>query len=137
MVNQKSSIVIMVLTFGVLCLDVGKRWLYLPWQIETHIMLFCVTRRKVAMMTIVSIKLYYSSRALWLSIEPPLRIECFDISTIHGKHSVASMVVSTNGKPDKSQYRRFKIRMETDEATRFAMMSEVFERRYNRRKNEG
>lgn len=65
---------------------------------------------------------------------PPLRIECFDISTIHGKHSVASLVVFTNGRPDKSQYRRFKIRMETDEANDFAMMSEVFERRYNPRK---
>ena len=35
---------------------------------------------------------------------PPLRIECFDISTIHGRFTVASMVVFTNGKPDKSQY---------------------------------
>lgn len=61
---------------------------------------------------------------------PPLRIECFDISTIHGRHSVASMVVFTNGRPDKSQYRRFKIRMETEEANDFAMMSEVFARRY-------
>jgi len=61
---------------------------------------------------------------------PPFRIECFDISTIHGKHSVASMVVFTNGKPDKNQYRRFKIRMETDEANDFAMMSEVIARRY-------
>ena len=40
---------------------------------------------------------------------PPLRIECFDISTIHGSFTVASMVVFTNGKPDKNQYRRFKI----------------------------
>ena len=65
---------------------------------------------------------------------PPMRIECFDISTIHGKHSVASMVVFTNGKPDKAAYRRFKIRMETDEANDFAMMSEVFARRYNAEK---
>lgn len=62
---------------------------------------------------------------------PPLRIECFDISTIHGKHSVASMVVFTNGKPDKNQYRRFKIRMQTDEANDFAMMGEVLRRRYS------
>ena len=41
---------------------------------------------------------------------PPLRIECFDISTIHGSYTVASMVVFTNGKPDKNQYRRFKIK---------------------------
>ena len=65
---------------------------------------------------------------------PPMRIECFDISTFHGSHSVASMVVFTNGKPDKSQYRRFKIRMESDEANDFAMMQEVFERRYNAEK---
>lgn len=64
----------------------------------------------------------------------PMRIECFDISTIHGKHSVASMVVFTDGKPDKSQYRRFKIRLQTDEANDFAMMREVFERRYNPQK---
>jgi excinuclease ABC subunit C len=62
---------------------------------------------------------------------PPLRIECFDISTLHGKHSVASMVVFVNGRPEKSQYRRFKIRLETEEANDFAMMREVFERRYN------
>lgn len=61
---------------------------------------------------------------------PPLRIECFDISTIHGRYSVASMVVFTNGRPDKGQYRRFKIRMESDEANDFAMMSEVIARRY-------
>ncbi len=61
---------------------------------------------------------------------PPMRVECFDVSTIHGKHSVASMVVFTNGKADKNQYRRFKIRMETDEANDFAMMSEVIARRY-------
>lgn len=60
----------------------------------------------------------------------PLRIECFDISTIHGKHSVASMVVFTNGKPDKKQYRRFKMRIQTEEANDFAMMSETLARRY-------
>lgn len=61
---------------------------------------------------------------------PPLRIECFDISTLHGTFTVASMVVFTNGKPDKSQYRRFKIRTELDEANDFASMSEVLGRRY-------
>ena len=61
---------------------------------------------------------------------PPMRIECFDISTIHGKHSVASMVVFTNGRPDKKQYRRFKMRIQTDEANDFAMMAETMGRRY-------
>jgi excinuclease ABC subunit C len=60
----------------------------------------------------------------------PLRIECFDISTIHGKHSVASMVVFTAGQPNKAQYRRFKVRLDTGEANDFAMMGEVLGRRY-------
>ncbi|MGI6032433.1 MAG: excinuclease ABC subunit UvrC [Coriobacteriales bacterium] len=63
--------------------------------------------------------------------EPPMRIECFDVSTIHGNYSVASMVVFTAGKPDKSQYRRFKIRKSYGEANDFAMMSEVLRRRYS------
>ena len=61
---------------------------------------------------------------------PPLRIECFDISTIHGRFTVASMVVFTNGCADKSQYRRFKIRAELDEANDFVSMQEVLGRRY-------
>ena len=62
--------------------------------------------------------------------KPPMRIECFDISTIHGKHSVASMVVFTAGSPGKAQYRRFKVRLNEGEANDFAMMSEVLARRY-------
>ena len=61
---------------------------------------------------------------------PPLRIECFDISTLHGRFTVASMVVFSNGRPDKGQYRRFKIRTELDEANDFVSMSEVLGRRY-------
>lgn len=62
---------------------------------------------------------------------PPKRIECFDISTLHGSHTVASMVVFTNGTPDKNQYRRFKIRTELDEANDFLSMQEVLKRRYS------
>ncbi len=62
--------------------------------------------------------------------EAPLRIECFDISTIHGRHTVASMVVFTNGRADKSQYRRFKVRTPLEEANDFASMAEVLGRRY-------
>ena len=63
--------------------------------------------------------------------KPPMRIECFDISTIHGNYSVASMVVFSAGTPDKSQYRRFKIRQDFGESNDFAMMSEVLARRYD------
>ncbi len=61
---------------------------------------------------------------------PPLRIECFDISTLHGRFTVASMVVFTNGRPDKGQYRRFKVRAELEEANDFLSMEEVLGRRY-------
>jgi len=61
---------------------------------------------------------------------PPLRIECFDISTLHGSFTVASMVVFTDGRADKGQYRRFKVRAELDEANDFLSMSEVLGRRY-------
>jgi excinuclease ABC subunit C len=47
--------------------------------------------------------------ALKLDSEP-LIIECFDISNFHGQDSVASMVMFRNGKPDKKNYRRYKIR---------------------------
>ncbi|HUA50432.1 MAG TPA: excinuclease ABC subunit UvrC [Solirubrobacteraceae bacterium] len=40
----------------------------------------------------------------------PLRIECFDISTLMGTNTVASMVVFEGGAPKKADYRRFKIR---------------------------
>jgi len=62
---------------------------------------------------------------------PPLRIECFDISTLHGVHSVGSMAVFTNGRADKSAYRRFRIRGEFDQSNDVAMMREVLSRRFS------
>ena len=61
----------------------------------------------------------------------PLRIECFDISTLHGRHSVGSMVVIANGRPDTAAYRRFKVRMDTEESNDVAMMTEVLKRRFS------
>ncbi len=58
----------------------------------------------------------------------PSKIECYDISNISGKEAVGSMVVATNGAIDKSQYKRFKIKLES-EPNDFAMMCEVLERR--------
>ena len=63
--------------------------------------------------------------------KPPLRIESFDISTLHGSNSVGSMVVFTNGKLDKSAYRRFKIRGDFEHANDVAMMREVLSRRFS------
>ena len=62
---------------------------------------------------------------------PPVRIEAFDISTIQGSFSVGGMVVFEDGKPAKSEYRRFKIKLPTNtgEPNDFAMMREVLTRR--------
>lgn len=59
----------------------------------------------------------------------PLRIECYDISTIQGRHTVASMVVFEDGLPVKAQYRRFKIKT-IDGQDDFAAMEEVIRRRF-------
>jgi excinuclease ABC subunit C len=61
----------------------------------------------------------------------PRRIECFDISNTQGTDAVASMVVFVDGKPRKSDYRKFKIRT-VEGPNDFASMREVIERRYRR-----
>jgi excinuclease ABC subunit C len=68
---------------------------------------------------------------------PPLRMECYDISTLHGRFSVGSMVVFEAGRADPSAYRRFKIRSETPESNDVAMMREVLQRRFLREAKEG
>ncbi len=62
---------------------------------------------------------------------PPKRIEGYDISHMSGTDTVASMVVFTNGLPDKSQYRKFK--MTTPGNDDFAHMREVILRRFSGR----
>lgn len=61
----------------------------------------------------------------------PQHIECFDISHLSGTNTVASMVCFKNGIPDKSNYRRFKIRT-VDGIDDFSSMKEVVYRRYHR-----
>ena len=65
----------------------------------------------------------------------PLKIECFDISNLQGTDTVASMVVFENGKPKKSEYRKFIIKS-VEGPDDFASMQEVIERRYSRVKEE-
>jgi excinuclease ABC subunit C len=73
----------------------------------------------------------------------PLRIECFDISTLMGTNTVASMVVFEGGAPKKSDYRRFRVFTVGDAAVDgggtghdgpddFAAMEEVLGRRFAR-----
>jgi excinuclease ABC subunit C len=67
---------------------------------------------------------------------PPEVIDCFDISHLAGTAAVGSMVQFRGGRPDKSQYRRFKIR-EVAGIDDFASIAEVVKRRYSRLKKEG
>ena len=62
---------------------------------------------------------------------PPHIMECFDISNISTTHVVASMVCFKDGVPDKSNYRRYRIRSVAGQDD-FASMAEVVRRRYSR-----
>lgn len=64
-----------------------------------------------------------------LAMEPPGRIESFDISNISGTDIVASMVVYQDGKPKKSDYKRFKLEGLTNQDD-YASMRQVITRRF-------
>jgi excinuclease ABC subunit C len=66
---------------------------------------------------------------------PPMRIECYDISTFQGRESTGSMVVFEEGRPRTGEYRRFRIRTVTG-PNDFAAHQEVLRRRF-RRAQEG
>jgi excinuclease ABC subunit C len=63
-----------------------------------------------------------------LNLEKVSRIECYDVSNIQGKQATGSMVVFIDGKKDKSQYKKFKIRL-NDEPNDIAMLKETLQRR--------
>jgi excinuclease ABC subunit C len=64
-----------------------------------------------------------------LTIEAPNRIESFDISHIAGTDIVASMVVFLDGKPKRSEYKRFKLE-NMDEQDDYGAMKQVLQRRF-------
>ena len=63
--------------------------------------------------------------------DPPLRMECYDISNTQGTNSVGSMVVFERGAAKKSDYRKFKIRT-VEGADDYASLQEVLRRRFKR-----
>ncbi len=62
--------------------------------------------------------------------KPPRRIECFDNSHFQGSETVSSMVCFVDGKPKKSDYRKFKVKT-VEGIDDYASMAEVIERRYS------
>ena len=68
-----------------------------------------------------------------LSMEPPKRIESYDISNISGTDIVASMVVFENGKTKRSAYKKYKITLENQND--YAAMQQVITRRFTHYKN--
>jgi excinuclease ABC subunit C len=64
-----------------------------------------------------------------LAIEPPKRIESFDISNISGTDIVASMVVFQDGRPRRSDYKRFKVEGLANQDD-YASMRQVVKRRF-------
>ena len=92
------------------------------------------TARRSADLTARSQALRELQEALGLA-EPPLRIECIDISTLQGTDTVASLVVFEDGLPRKRDYRSFIIRTEGADDT--AAMAEVVGRRFQQRGAEG
>ncbi|WP_294958522.1 excinuclease ABC subunit UvrC [uncultured Fibrobacter sp.] len=66
----------------------------------------------------------------------PFRIECVDISHLSGTNTVASLVAFKNGRPDKSNYRKFIIKT-VEGVDDFASMREVMTRRIRRLEEEG
>ena len=64
---------------------------------------------------------------------PPVRMESFDISNLAGTDIVASMVVFTDGRPSKKDYKKFKIR-DLEEQDDYASMKQVVRRRFLRYK---
>jgi excinuclease ABC subunit C len=63
---------------------------------------------------------------------PPNRMECYDISHTQGVATVGSMVVFSQGVPDKKLYRRFNIESSAGAPDDFASMEEVLRRRFKR-----
>ncbi len=65
----------------------------------------------------------------------PRRIECYDISTLQGRYSVGSGVAFLDGAPDKTRYRRYRIRNSQGQDD-FGMLQEVFARRFSTQRIE-
>jgi excinuclease ABC subunit C len=76
------------------------------------------------------------SLADWLGMDSIKRIEAFDNSNIQGTNPVSAMVVFTDGKPDRKEYRKFKVKT-VEGPDDYETMREVIRRRYERVLKDG
>lgn len=74
--------------------------------------------------------------AKWIGIPSARRIEAFDNSNIQGVNPVSAMVVFTDGKPDKKEYRKYNVKT-VEGPDDYETMREVVRRRYERVLKEG
>ena len=95
-----------------------------------------VTQEKYHRMGIYHVDELLELKDLIKMTQIPHRIEAFDVSNIAGREAVASMVSFLNGEPDKSQYRRFRIKGDNF-INDYRMIREVLLRRYQRQIREG
>lgn len=102
-----------------------KKLVEMAWKNAEHAFKIRVTEKDVLEQTLKELQ-----EKLRLS-HPPHRIECFDISNLFGTLAVGSMVGFLDGKPDKNQYRHYKVHAPSfpDDC---AMMYEVLKRRYSK-----
>jgi len=73
-------------------------------------------------------------KSIFNSIKPITRIECYDVSNLSQKQATASMVVATNGLIDKTQYRRFKLRLSG--SADIVLLEETIRRRFQNNWNK-
>lgn len=67
----------------------------------------------------------------FIGLDQLRRIEAFDNSNIQGTNPVSAMIVFTDGKPDKKEYRKYKVRS-VEGPDDYETMREVIRRRYER-----
>ena len=63
------------------------------------------------------------------------RIETYDVSNLQGQLATGSMIVFSNGQPNKNQYRKFKIKL-NDEPNDYAMLQEILLRRFSKQRHD-
>jgi len=73
------------------------------------------------------------AQALGLKSSKLKRIETYDIASTQGKLATGAMVVFSDGQPLRNQYRKFRVKLESDKPDDYAALAQVMERRFSGR----